>query len=116
LRSAAATSGRRCSSSEGTEVGVGGAPGDQSAIGWMVRLAGGWPIRTAMACSAAVRARSRSTRLALALVSWVWAVSTSLLAATPTLYRFCVTVSERPYASTVACSSAFWASVMRSWK
>ncbi len=50
-----------------------------------VRLAGGWPISTAMACSSCERVRSRSTALAWADLSWVWAVSTSLRAPTPTL-------------------------------
>ena len=53
-RSAAATSGRRCSSVAGNTAGIGGSVGS-AATGGSVNSSGVWPASTATACSSVAR-------------------------------------------------------------
>ena len=114
-RSAAATSGRRCSSSDGTPTGMLGG-GEASGVAGSENADGGWPISSAMACSSWLRCTPTSIAWACALLSWASACTTSTCEATPPVKRVRVSASERSKAATVASSRRFWASSVRSWK
>ena len=81
-RSAAATSGRRCSRAEGAVTGIRGGAGPASAAATDARDAGR-PIRAAMACSSRARWAFRSGIWARAVCSWVSARSSSRPLAAP---------------------------------
>ena len=66
-RSAAAMSGRRCSSVDGTPSGTDGVTGVQVASTGTLKFAGATPTSTAIACSSASRERCRTTRSARTL-------------------------------------------------
>ncbi|MCY1288432.1 hypothetical protein D9M70_374720 [compost metagenome] len=93
-RSAAAMSGRRSSSAEGTPTGTFGKAGTRSSAA-RAKSAGGTPTSTAMACSSCARWYSRSMDWAWVLFSWVRAWVTSDLGTMPALYWFSVRRSER---------------------
>ncbi len=82
LRSAAATSGRRSSRVEGTPRGMGGGNA-ASGAGASENIAGGLPIRIAIACSVCARRTPTSMACASVLRSSVSAAAISALEATP---------------------------------
>ncbi len=94
-RSAAAMSGRRCNSADGSPAGIAGSPGGPAA-GAIVSSAGGLPISTAIACSNWARKTPTAISWARVLSSWVWACATSEAATIPALYWFWVMRSDSP--------------------
>ena len=102
-RSAAAMSGRRSSSAEGTATGTcGGAPASSRRS--MVTSAGGRPVRIAMACSYWARATPRSVSCARAVLNWASACATSAPLATPAVSRILVSFRYSSYDATVFSS------------
>ena len=88
-RSAAAMSGRRCSSVDGTPVGTSGTVCVHGASA-SVKVAGAWPTSTAMACSSWARCKARPRSSFFAVASVVSACRTSDFAAMPALKRLLV--------------------------
>ncbi len=113
-RSAAAMSGRRSSSAEGTPTGMGGGVVASGATG-SEKVDAGCPRSRAIACSVCTRATPTSMASACVVLSWVSACTTSTREATPLARRFRVSCSALANATTVSSSSRFWASSMRSW-
>ena len=86
-RSAAAMSGRRSSSVDGRSAGMLGRAGT-AATGATASSAGGFPIRTAIACSSCARSTPTAIAWASVLCSWVRACATSDAETIPALYWF----------------------------
>ena len=93
-RSAAAMSGRRCSSVDGTPTGTSGTVGAHW-VGASVKSAGALPIRTAIACSSWARWFARPRSSLWVFCSWVWAWYTSECGAMPASKRFWVIFRTR---------------------
>ena len=92
VRSAAAMSGRRSNSADGTPGGTTGTSLVSSAAG-IVRSAGGLPASTAIACSDCARDTPAATSSATVDCNCTSAASTSERAAVPASYWFCVIAS-----------------------
>lgn len=90
--SAAAISGRRSSSCDGSPTGITGGS-TRSGSGARVNSAGGLPSRTAIACSYAARSTSMSVSCAIVVSSWVCACATSDFGDAPPSNRFSVSAS-----------------------
>ena len=81
-RSAAAISGRRSNSCDGTPTGMEGTFWHSCTLG-MANDGAGLPIRVAMACSSWARCTPRSMAVAWLFLSWVSARAMSFFWATP---------------------------------
>src|SRR5580692_10090811 len=92
-RSSAAISGRRSRSSEGNPTGTDGRWRTVSGAGARVNLAGGCPIKTAIACSNCARLTVMSVSCTRAASSCVCAWATSDMGAAPPSKRFWVNCS-----------------------
>ena len=85
-RSAAATSGRRCSRVEGAPTGVTGAS-ERPDVDARLKVEADSPTSTAMACSSKARSATACSYWACVAASWVWARPVSSPLAAPPAWR-----------------------------